>query len=104
MPRYLSDEDVEAVACRVVALLGERLTATTWQPPTSATPVAEASKTTPARLAYTLKQLCEELSVSPETMWRFEARGLIKSLPGIRRKIYSRAEVERLLAGGKARW
>jgi len=103
MPRYLSDEDVEAVARRVVTLLGERLTATTPPPPVPPLPVAEESKRTSTRLAYTLKQLCEELSVSRDTMWKFEARGLIKSLPGIRRKIYSRAEVERFLAGGESK-
>jgi hypothetical protein len=101
MTKTLSDEDVEAVAFRVVALLGERLTAAT--PPPLA-PVAVELKGPPTRLAYTLKQLCAELSLSPDTVYKLEACGRIKSLPGIRRKIYSRAEVERFLAGGKARW
>lgn len=101
MTKTLSDEDVEAVALRVVALLGERLTAAT--PPPLA-PVAVEFKGPSTRLAYTLKQLCSELSLSPDTVYKLEASGRLRSLPGIRRKIYSRAEVERFLAGGKARW
>jgi hypothetical protein len=104
MTKTLSDEDVETVALRVVALLGERLTAATPPPLAPATPAAVESKGAATRLAYTLKQLCAELSLSPDTVYKLEACGRIKSLPGIRRKIYSRAEVERFLAGGKARW
>jgi len=100
MTKTLSDEDTEAVALRVVALLGERLMAAT--PP--AVQAALESKGASARLAYTLKQLCAELSLSPDTVYKLEAQGRIKSLPGIRRKIYSRTEVERFLAGGKTRW
>jgi hypothetical protein len=104
MTRTLTDEDIEAVAHRVVALLGERLRAAASPPLAQATPAAVELKGAPTRLAYTLKQLCEELSLSPDTVCKLEAQGRIKALPGVRRKIYSRGEVERLLAGGKARW
>jgi hypothetical protein len=101
MTKSLSDEDVETFALRVVALLGRRLTVTIPQP---LTPLTVELKGPSTRLAYTLKQLCAELSLSPDTVYKLEACGRIKSLQGIRRKICSRAEVERFLAGGKARW
>lgn len=105
MSPQISPADIESIAQRVVALFAERLA--TSRPVTSSKVEASAkdSKTeiTP-RLAYTVKQLCAELSLSPATVYRLEARGLLKSLPVIRRKIYSRAEVEKLLASGTSNW
>ena len=49
------------------------------------------------RLAYTKEELCVSLSLSPVTLWRLEKRGLIHAVAGIRHKIYSVAEVKRLL-------
>lgn len=40
-----------------------------------------------------------ELGVSKVSIYRLEARGLLKSLPYLRTKIYSHAEVERFLRG-----
>ena len=105
MSPQISPADIEAIAQRVVALLAERL----MMPQPTTPPKTETSSTddkreiTP-RLAYTMKQLCAELSLSPVTIYRLEARGLLKSLPGVRRKIYSRAQVEKLLSGGSAKW
>lgn len=104
MPKTLSDEEIEAIASRFVALLGERLTMATPPPLALSRPVAAESKETSTRLVYTLKQLCAELSLSPDTVYKLEVCGRIKSLPGIRRKIYSRTEVERFLAGGNPMW
>jgi|SRR5665213_640237 len=101
MTKTLSDEDAEAVALRVVALLGERLMTATPPPMAPAMQAAVESNGSSARIAYTLKQLCAELSLSPDTVYKLEAQGRIRSLPGIQRKIYSRVEVERFLAGGK---
>ena len=105
MSQQISPADIEAIAQRVVALLAERLA--TSQPATplkDAPPSTDDKREITPRLAYTLKQLCAELSLSPVTIYRLEARGLLKSLPGIRRKIYSRAEVEKLLSSGTAKW
>ena len=49
------------------------------------------------RLVYTKDELCTSLSLSPVTLWRLEKRGLIHAVAGIRHKIYSVAEVKRLL-------
>jgi DNA-binding XRE family transcriptional regulator len=108
MPRTLSDEDVQAIAKSVVDLIGGRLTA----PPQSHSQ-ADADRKGDAfggipqirpKLAYTAKELCAELSLSRDTIYKLESAGRLKSIPGIRHKIYSRAEVERLLRGGRADW
>lgn len=105
MSPQISPEDIEAIAQRVVALLAERLTTPQpAPPPKSAPPTTDHKREITPRLAYTLKQLCAELSLSPVTIYRLEARGLLKSLPMIRRKIYSRAEVEKLLASATSNW
>jgi hypothetical protein len=100
----LNRDDIELIARRVVALIGERLTSATPPPGVQTASVITEAKGPQARLAYTLKELCSELSLSPDSVGNLEAQGRIRALPGIRRKIYSRAEVERLLAGGNARW
>jgi helix-turn-helix protein len=105
MMRSLSDEDVESVARRVVALIGEKFVAERLPPPEAKPPAPQALKEeVPVRMTYTIKQLAAELSLSPVSIYRLEVRGLIKSVPGIRRKIYTRAEVERFLAGGRVKW
>ena len=105
MPATLSEEDVDSIARRVVALIGERLV--TPVPPSQASPAPQADKPksqVPARLAYTVDELATELRVSRVTLWRLEVRGLLKSVPGIRHKIYSQAEVQRFLAGERSKW
>ncbi len=65
-----------------------------------------AEKSTPARrekLAFTIPELCAELSIQRTTLYRLEQRGLLRSVPGIaRNKIYSAAEVRRFLSGENA--
>lgn len=106
MSRSLSDEDIDAIAKRVVTLVAEKLLAP--DAPTTTPPQGFTEKQAPVvtkqRLAYTMKQLCEELGLSPVTVYRLEQRGLIKSLPAVRRKIYSHAEVERLLQTSRTDW
>ena len=51
------------------------------------------------KLAYSLKELAAELGVSKVTIYRLETRQLLRSLPHLRTKIYSRQEVERFLNG-----
>ncbi len=53
----------------------------------------------PPKLTYNLKDLREALGISSVTLYRLELRGLLKPLPYFRHKVYSRAEVERFLAG-----
>ena len=104
MAKILSDEDVELVAQRVVALIAERLAA---QPSAAKTPLPAPQDEKPlvsVRLAYTVKLLSSELGLSPASIYRLEARGLIRSLPGIRHKIYSQAEVQRFLAVDREEW
>lgn len=99
MARTLSDEDVEAVATRVVDTIVMRLSAPKTPeaaPPTS--PPLLAKPLTP-KLAYTLKELSEELGISKVSLYRFEVRGLLKPLPYFRHKVFSRDEVERFLSG-----
>ena len=102
MTRTLTDEDINAVAARVISLISERLTTTAPEPVQPPTPVAKEPTIKEPRLTYTLKQLGGELNVSPATLYRLEARGLIRPLQGIRRKIYTHKEVERFLSETQA--
>lgn len=98
MARTLSDDDVEAVATRVVEIIGLRLRAPKppeAQPPAPPPPVRSLAP----KLAYTLQELSEELGISKVSLYRFEVRGLLKSLPYFRHKVFSRGEVERFLSG-----
>ena len=104
MGRTLSDEDIEAVALRVVAIMSERLAAP--RPPVTAILEPIVSMATPAtlRLSYTRKELSAELNLSAETLSKLENQGRLRPLPGIRHKIYSRVEVERFLSSGETKW
>jgi hypothetical protein len=93
--RTLTDEDVDAIADRVVALIAKRLNAPA--PTVIAPPPAPVTLPKATKLAYTKKELAEELSMSPASIWRLEQRGLLKSVPGLRTKLYSRREVDRYL-------
>jgi hypothetical protein len=105
MNRTLTDEDIEAIAKRVVQELGRRLTLEERSPEAAASsPQPDATKTLSPKLAFTLKELCAELSISKVTVYRLEIRGLIKPVPGIRHKLYSRVDVERFLAGKHPCW
>ena len=96
--RTLSDEDVDAVARRVVEIIGKQLSVPKAPEPSPAPPPAP-QKSLPPKLAYSLQELSEELSISKASLYRLEARGLLKPLPYLRHKIYSREEVERFLSG-----
>jgi hypothetical protein len=50
-------------------------------------------------LVYTIDELAKVLKLSRVTLWRLERRGLLKSVPGVRHKIYSRRAVEKFLEG-----
>ena len=95
---------LEAIAQRVVSLISERIAAPRPEPVQSLAYDLKSPNEVPIRLTFTLKQLCSELSLSPDTIYKLENQGLIKSVPGVRRKIYSRAEVLRFLGSGKAKW
>lgn len=102
MARTLSDEDVDAVAARVVEIIGTRLSAPKPPNPPEAAPPAPPpppAKPLKPKLAYTLQELSTELGISKVSLSRFEVRGLLKSLPYFRRKVFSREEVERFLSG-----
>ena len=106
MSRSISDEDIDAIAKRLITLVAEKLLSpdVPFATPPQRIPEKPAPVVTKQRLAYTMKQLCEELSLSPVTIYRLEQRGLIKSLPAVRRKIYSHAEVQRLLNTSRTDW
>jgi len=97
MPRTLSDEDIDAIASRVLDKLGLRLT--TPSVPAPASPQLPPPPSLAPKLAYTLKELSAELGISKVSLYRFELRGLLKPLPYFRHKVFSREEVERFLAG-----
>lgn len=99
MTRTLSDDDVDAVATRVVEIMGMRLGTAKVPEPQPATPVTVPVKPLRQKLAYTLAELSVELGISKVSIYRLEARGLLKSLPYLRTKIYTRAEVEKFLRG-----
>jgi hypothetical protein len=51
------------------------------------------------KLAYTAEELRAAIGLSSVTIWRLESRGLIRSVPGIGKKLYSRATVEAWVNG-----
>jgi transcriptional regulator with XRE-family HTH domain len=62
---------------------------------TTTTPTAPAAE----KLAYSQAELCAALGLSKVTLWRLEKRNLLRPVPGIRNKIYSRRAVEAFLEG-----
>ena len=99
MARTLTDEDVEAIAVRVVEFMGRRLVKADPQ----AQPPPEPKKKLPDKLTFTLNALGAELGISRATIYRLVARELIRPLPYFRRKVFARKEVERFLEGRNAR-
>jgi hypothetical protein len=51
----------------------------------------------PQKLAFSLKELSVELSISKVSIYRLEQRDLPKSLSYLRTRVYARREVERFL-------
>lgn len=51
------------------------------------------------RIAYSGSELDALLGISTVTRWRLEKRGLLRAVPGIRTKLYSRKAVEAFLDG-----
>ncbi|GAB1488569.1 hypothetical protein MASR2M8_10140 [Opitutaceae bacterium] len=103
MDTNLSDRDVERVALRVVELMAQRLSSPPPPPAKVSHEVAVPLKA-PSPISYTVKSLAKELGLSPVSIYRLEARGLLKSVPGIRRKIFSRTQIERFLEGTQGGW
>lgn len=102
MNRTLTDEDIEILASRIVEILGERLNRAgprTPPPPEPTPPPLDlpAPVKIPEKLSYNLKELSMVLGISKVSIYRLEARGLLKSLRYLRTKIYTRKEVERFL-------
>lgn len=97
MTRTLSDDDIDAIASRVVEMLSRRLANPPQPPPPPQQPAP--TPTLAPKLAYTLKELSAELGISRVSLYRFEVRGLLKPLPYFRHKVFSREEVERFLSG-----
>jgi hypothetical protein len=55
------------------------------------------------KLAYNKSEACAALGgISVTTLWRFEKRGLLKPIPGIRHKLYPVAALRRFVEGGAA--
>ena len=99
--KTLTDEDIDAIVNRLLPTLGKRLLAAELPAVAPQSPPrAEPPRERPPKLAYTLKELCAEMSVSPATIYRLVVRRLLKPLPYLRTKIFTRAEVERVLAEG----
>ena len=68
----------------------------------STPPTVENKSALPAaieRLAFSSRELCQAIGVSDVTLWRLAKKGILKPIPGIRHRIYSRTAVERFLAG-----
>lgn len=102
MPQTLSDDDVEAIAQRVVQIIATRLGSSGPNRETQPAPTAPAPTT--EKLAYPIEELMAELGVSRTTIWRWEALGLLKPVPYLRHKIFARSEVERFLKGQAGSW
>lgn len=57
----------------------------------------------PERLVLNRREACVALGLSATSLWRLEARGLIRSVPHLRTKLYSLVELERFLNQGSDR-
>ena len=99
MGRTLTDGDIEAIACRIVEIIGTRLAIPALPPPNPPAIVQSPAKVPAAKLAYSLKDLSDELGLSRASIYRLVARGLLKPLPYLRTKHFTRREVERFLEG-----
>lgn len=51
------------------------------------------------RLVWQAAELQDSLKVCYSTLWKWEKQGRLKSVPGLRHKIYTTTEVERFLSG-----
>lgn len=49
------------------------------------------------RLVLNRREACVALGLSATSMWRLEARGLIRPVPHLRTKLYSLVELQRFL-------
>lgn len=54
------------------------------------------------RLTYTNREACAVLGVSKVTLWRLEQRGLLRSVAGLRCKLWPVAELRRFVEKGTA--
>jgi len=104
MTTLLSEIEIDSIARRVVQLMGERLTVPVAQPPVQAPEPDRRQNQGPQKLAYTVAELSDELGLSRVSIYRLEVRGLLKPVPGIRKKLYARTEVEKFLAGKQGGW
>ena len=59
----------------------------------------QTGNATVEKLAYNKRELCAALGLCDTTLWRLEKLGRLNPVPGIRHKLYSKAEVARFLAG-----
>ncbi len=50
-------------------------------------------------LTYNSAQVCAVIGIKRTTLWRLERRGMLRPLPGIRHKLYSRKAVARYVEG-----
>lgn len=80
LTQNLAPEDIEAIARRVVEIIGERLA----KPAAGQVRAAAESPQTvaPEKLAYSRKDLCEALGLSSATLWRLEALGRLRPVVG----------------------
>jgi hypothetical protein len=97
MPQTLSDDDIEAIAQRVVQIVATRLGSS--DPKRNNQPATPPPVSAMLKLAYPIEELMAELGVTRTTVWRWEALELLKPVPHLRHKIYAREEVERFLKG-----
>lgn len=103
--KELTDAEAEKIAQRVVALLVERLTgAPVPVSPPEQKPPEKPINAVQTRLAYTVAELAQELGLSHASIYRLENRGLLKAVPGIRKKLFSHKEVEVFLGGNQGGW
>lgn len=101
MNRTLTDADLNAIAERILELAAQRLAIPPKAPPSPPVTIQREIPTLkPTKLAYTIRELSAELGISKVSIYRLIDRGLLKSLPYLRTKVFTRQEVERFLAAG----
>jgi len=100
MEYKLTSKDIERIALRVVEEIGIRFSTPREQEAPEPHAAIPSIKVAPQKRTYTLQELAEELGVSKVSVHRLVERGLIKSLPYLRRKIFTQQEVERFLRDG----
>lgn len=65
--------------------------------------IPKSNVATIEKLAYSADEACTVLGIGRTSLWRLERRGLIRSIPHLRHKLYPVESLKRFVNGGGSR-